>query len=61
MTLTTDLYLLILYFPLYEMLNLDKINELMQNPDALSEPWYGQLMRGPQVLAYIVQVSIHSI
>lgn len=42
--------------PLYEMLNLDKINELMQNPDALSEPWYGQLMRGPQVLAYIVQI-----
>lgn len=42
--------------PLYEMLNLNKINELMQNPDALSEPWYGQLMRGPQVLAYIVQI-----
>lgn len=42
--------------PLPEMLNLEKINELMQNPDALPEPWYGQLMRGPQVLAYIVQI-----
>ena len=42
--------------PLPEMLNLNKINELMQNPDALSEPWYGQLMRGPQVLAYLVQI-----
>lgn len=42
--------------PLYEMLNADKINELMQNPDSLSAPWYGQLMRGPQVLAYIVQI-----
>ena len=42
--------------PLPEMLNLAKINELMQNPDALPEPWYGQLMRGPQVLAYIVQI-----
>ncbi|MEZ3420827.1 MAG: asparagine synthase (glutamine-hydrolyzing) [Eubacterium sp.] len=42
--------------PLYEMLNTDKIRELMQNPDALSAPWYGQLMRGPQVLAYIVQI-----
>ena len=42
--------------PLYEMLNTAKVRELMQNPDALSEPWYGQLMRGPQVLAYIVQI-----
>lgn len=42
--------------PLHDMLNIDKINELMEDPDALSEPWYGQLMRGPQVLAYIVQI-----
>lgn len=42
--------------PLHDMLNLSKIRELMNNPDALSEPWYGQLMRGPQVLAYIVQI-----
>lgn len=42
--------------PLYDMLNRNKINELTEDPDALSEPWYGQLMRGPQVLAYIVQI-----
>lgn len=42
--------------PLYEMLNLSAINNLIENPDCLSEPWYGQLMRGPQVLAYIVQI-----
>lgn len=42
--------------PLYEMLNVDEIKKLMENPDALSAPWYGQLMRGPQVLAYIVQI-----
>lgn len=42
--------------PLYEMLNTDKIGELMKDPDSLSAPWYGQLMRGPQVLAYIVQI-----
>lgn len=42
--------------PLYDMLNIAKINELMENPDALDAPWYGQLMRGPQVLAYIVQI-----
>lgn len=42
--------------PLHDMLNRNKINELTEDPDALSEPWYGQLMRGPQVLAYIVQI-----
>lgn len=42
--------------PLHEMLNEAKIRELMRDPDALPEPWYGQLMRGPQVLAYIVQI-----
>lgn len=41
--------------PLYEMLCLEKVRELMNNPNALDAPWYGQLMRGPQVLAYIVQ------
>ncbi len=41
---------------LFEMLNISKINELMENPDALDTPWYGQLMRGPQVLAYIIQI-----
>jgi asparagine synthase (glutamine-hydrolysing) len=44
--------------PLYEMLNIDEIKNLMANPDSLSEPWYGQLMRGPQVLAYIVQIYV---
>lgn len=43
--------------PLYDMLNRNKIKELTEDPDALSEPWYGQLMRGPQVLAYIVQIN----
>lgn len=42
--------------PLCEMLNKKAIFELVENPNSLSEPWYGQLMRGPQVLAYIVQI-----
>ena len=42
--------------PLYEMLNVKKVHELMRDPNALDAPWYGQLMRGPQVLAYIVQI-----
>ena len=42
--------------PLYDMINKKSIEKLIQNPNSLSEPWYGQLMRGPQVLAYIVQI-----
>ena len=44
--------------PLYDMLNKSAIADLINNPDSLGEPWYGQLMRGPQVLAYIVQIYV---
>lgn len=44
--------------PLYEMINEKAIRELMDNPDSLTEPWYGQLMKAPQVLAYIVQIYV---
>ena len=44
--------------PLKDMLNESAIRFLMQNPEALSEPWYGQLMRAPQVLAYILQIYV---
>lgn len=42
--------------PLCEMLNVASVKKLMKNPDSLTEPWYGQLMKAPQVLAYIVQI-----
>ena len=42
--------------PLYDMLNKDTVYKLCDDPDVLPEPWYGQLMRGVQVLAYIVQI-----
>ncbi len=44
--------------PLYEMLDTKAVYELMQNPKAMSEPWYGQLMQVPQVLAYIYQIYV---
>lgn len=44
--------------PLNDMINPLAIENLIQNPDSLTEPWYGQLMRGPQVLAYIVQIYV---
>ena len=44
--------------PLSEMLNKNSVRNLIENPDSLTEPWYGQLMRAPQVLAYIFQIYI---
>lgn len=44
--------------PLAEMLNIDAVRELMAHPNSLKEPWYGQLMRAPQVLAYLVQIYV---
>ena len=42
--------------PLYDLLNRDAVCVLCAHPDALREPWYGQLMRGAQVVAYVVQI-----
>ena len=44
--------------PLYEMVDGDALRKLMRAPDSLSEPWYGQLMRAPQVLAYVFQIYV---
>lgn len=44
--------------PLCEMLNIQSVENLMDNPDSMTEPWYGQLMQTPQVLAYIYQIYV---
>lgn len=43
---------------LWDMVDPAAVKRLLHDPDSLSEPWYGQLMRGPQVLAYIVQIYV---
>ena len=40
------------------LINHDTINGIIENPNALDQPWYGQLMRAPQVLAYIIQLDL---
>ena len=42
--------------PLREWINADNLYTIMQNPDSLPEPWYGQLMGVPQIGAYIYQI-----
>lgn len=43
--------------PLSDYLNETGIKEIIANPDGISSPWYGQLMRAPQILAYIAQLD----
>lgn len=43
--------------PLRYYLKESGVKEIIENPDEISSPWYGQLMRAPQILAYIVQLD----
>ncbi len=31
--------------------------KIIEHPDSISSPWYGQLMRAPQILAYIAEID----
>ena len=42
---------------LTELFSKDGIRNIMENPESITEPWYGQLMRAPQILAYIIQLD----
>lgn len=33
------------------------VQKLMQRPESLAEPWFGQLIRTPQIFAYIIQLD----
>jgi asparagine synthase (glutamine-hydrolysing) len=40
-----------------QLLDKDGIIEIMENPEEISSPWYGQLMKAPQIMAYIIQLD----
>ena len=42
---------------LNELLDKDGVIDIIENPENISSPWYGQLMRAPQILAYIIQLD----
>ncbi len=44
--------------PLSDFINRSAVEELIGNPSSLTEPYYGQLMRAPQLLAYIWQIYV---
>jgi len=43
--------------PLTEMLDKNGIIDIMMNPENIPAPWYGQLMKAPQIMAYIIELD----
>lgn len=43
--------------PINEFIDRSGVEAIIENPDKISSPWYGQLMKAPQILAYIIQVD----
>lgn len=39
-----------------QILDKEKVENLIAHLDTIETPWYGQLMKGPQILAYFVQM-----
>lgn len=44
--------------PVFDLLNKKEIEKLMINPSAITKPFFGQLMAGPQLLAWVVQLNM---
>jgi len=45
--------------PINNLLNRDYILEILEtNGNAFTRPWFGQLMTGPQLMAYIIQINM---
>ena len=42
---------------LNDLLSKSGVMNIIENPDKISSPWYGQLMRAPQILAYIIELD----
>ncbi len=42
---------------LSQLVNRESLDLLAANPDELKEPWYGQLMRTPQIFAWLVMLD----
>ena len=44
---------------IYKIFDKDKIKELIEtNGSSFKTPWFGQLMTGPQLLAYLYQFDV---
>lgn len=39
------------------LLSAKGVREIMEHPETITSPWYGQLMKAPQILAYIIELD----
>lgn len=43
--------------PIRDLVDEQKVRAFLKSPSDYGRPWYGQLMAGPQMLAYMLQVN----
>ena len=43
--------------PIRTLLDTKKVHQFLETPSNYTRPWYGQLMAGPQMLAYLLQIN----
>lgn len=43
--------------PILDVIDLDNVKRLINEEETANRPWFGQLMRGPQVMAFLIQVN----
>ncbi len=44
--------------PIHQIIDEEFVKELVQTGgSAFNQPWFGQLMTGPQVIAYLIQIN----
>ncbi len=43
--------------PIRQLLDTKKVHKFVESPSDYGKPWYGQLMAGPQMLAFMLQVN----
>ena len=39
------------------LIDVSGVREIMEHPENIRSPWYGQLMKAPQILAYLIEVD----
>lgn len=44
--------------PVRQLIDVDNVREYLEMPMSYAKPWYGQLMAGPQMLAYYLQINM---
>ncbi len=43
--------------PIKQFLDADAVHRFLESPKNYGSPWYGQLMAGPQMIAYLLQIN----